>query len=607
MFSSGTTKLSEVDISSDWFDALQPAGLLREALTAGKVGIWSWDLAADVFSADAVARELWSLTAHGDIPAEQVLGALHPSDSAALHAAAVAARAAGEFHAVVRLRETDDEVRWLRMRGRKDKAPGKERIVGVVCDITERQCVEADLTETEERLRRAQEFGGALPFEWDAHSERLIATPSFKALYGVAPDEAFDLTVLLHRVHPEDRARVEHEHHRLVTEPGPYEAEFRVVLPDGSARWILSRGETIRDSKGSATGIAGINIDITARKQVEEDLRRSKRDAKGRFRELKALYQNAPIGLALLDRNLTFVRTNEALARINGVPIEDHIGRHAIDIMPALRDVAEPLLRQVLETGEPVVDVEIEGGTSQEPGVRRSWVDQFYPIKDDAGGVIGIGLVCEEVTEHRRAERARDLLSRELSHRIKNLFAVISSIVRLSARGNEAVQPFAKVIGGRIEALGRAHDYVRPAPSDHDATDRSERSLHHLIKAILEPWAEDGERIHLTGDDAPIGSAAATALALAIHECATNAVKYGALSTAEGRVGIACRMTDATFDLVWEERGGPPIDRPPIREGFGTTLARRSIAGELGGTIVTEWTREGLTLRISAPVERLTK
>jgi PAS domain S-box-containing protein len=600
-----TAEFSGVNLNPEGLGDLEPKGLLREALAVGNVGIWSWVVAADVFCADPVARKLWSLPEHSDIAADQVLGAVHPSDIAAVRAAAIAARATGEFHATFRMKGADGEFRWLRAQGRNDRTAGRERIVGVTVDITERKRVEADLTQTEKRLRRAQELGGAIPFEWDGRHDRLIAPLGFKALYGVGADETFDFKAFLDRVHPDDRDRVEEDHRRLMVEPGPYEAEFRALLPDGRVRWILSRGEAVRDGKGAPLGIAGINIDITGRKEIEEDLRRSKREARARFRELKALYQNAPVGLALLDRDLKFVRVNAALARINGLAADEHIGRYAFDVVPAIREVAEPLLRQVLETGQPAVDVEIEGEAPEAPGVLRCWVEQFYPIKDDSGGVVGIGIVCEDVTEHRRAARARDLLSRELSHRIKNLFAVISSIVRLSARGNETVQPFAKAIGGRIEALGRAHDYVRPVASDHEAATLSARSLHSLMRVILEPWAEDEERIRLAGDDVAISPAAATALALAIHEYATNAVKYGALSSADGRVEIACCRSGDTFELVWTERGGPPIDHPPIREGFGTTLARRSIAGELGGTITTEWAPEGLTLRISAPVERL--
>jgi PAS domain S-box-containing protein len=605
IFTRGVPDLAGVNLNSEWFGALQPDGLLREALAVGNIGIWSWDLTADVFYADPVTRRLWWLPEGGEIPAARVLSAMHPEDAAALRTAALAARSMGECHATFRL-PGPDETRWIKVSGRGEQTRGRNRIVGVTMDVTQRKRAEADLSASEERLRRAQELGGSLPFEWDARTDQLLASPAFKGLFGVAPHEPFDLPAFLALVHPDNRECVENDYRRIIAEPGPYEAEFRIVLPDGSTKWILSRGEGIRDAAGMPMGIAGITMDVTARKRIEEELRRNQRVARARFRELKALYQSAPVGLALLDRDLKFVRVNEALAAINGLSADEHIGRHVFDVVPVLRDVAEPLFRHVLETGKPAKDVEIEGETSQAPGVKRCWIEQFYPLKDDVGAVVGIGIVCQEVTEHRRAERARALLSRELSHRIKNMFAVVSSIIRLSARGGEeAVQSFAETIRGRIEALGRAHDYVRPIESEHDGAVRSGRTLHNLMDALLEAYQETDERIRVVGDDAAIGAAAATAFALAIHELATNAVKYGALSTPHGNVEIACRAVGETFELRWRERGGPPIEQPPIREGFGTNLARRSVAGELGGTIEAEWLPEGLTVTIRAPLERL--
>ncbi|MDQ4136744.1 MAG: PAS domain-containing protein, partial [Pseudomonadota bacterium] len=222
------------DLNPDWLGALEPQGLLREALEAGNVGIWAWDLAADVFCGDPIARKLWSFPEHGSVAAAQALSAVHPMDVAAFHAAAVAARVSGEFQAVLRLRGADGEFRWLRVRGRSDRTAGKERIVGITVDVSDRKRVEADLTQTEKRLRRAQDLGGAIPFEWDGRRDRLIAPPSFKALYGVGTDETFSLETFLDRVHPEDRGRVEEDHRRLMAEPGPYESEFRAVMPDGS-------------------------------------------------------------------------------------------------------------------------------------------------------------------------------------------------------------------------------------------------------------------------------------------------------------------------------------------------------------------------------------
>lgn len=476
----GVTEVSGPKISSRLVGSLGPDGWLRDALAAGQVGVWSWDLTADSFSVDATTRRLWGLPERGEISAEQILRSAHPDDVAALRTAALAARVTGECHFVFRVCRQDGETRWMRVRGRAENALGKDHVVGVTFDVSES-------------------------------------------------------------------------------------------------------------------------------KQTEEDLRRREREARLRARELKTLYRNAPVGLALLDRDLKFVRVNEALARINGLPADDHIGRYAFDIVPDLRPMAEPLLKRVLESGEPATDVEIEGERPRGAGVRRTWIEQFYPIKDDTGEVLGIGVVCEEVTDQRRAERARALLSRELSHRIKNMFAVISSIIRLSSRGNDAAQPFAQTIRGRIEALGRAHDYVRPLEDEHDASVRSGRTLQSLMRAILEPYwdGQQADRIQIHGDDAVIGPTAATSLALAVHEFATNAVKYGALSVGNGTVDLACRVSGETLEITWTERGGPPADEPPIREGFGTVLARRSVTGDLGGMLAYDWQRGGVIIRLSAPVERL--
>jgi two-component sensor histidine kinase len=208
-----------------------------------------------------------------------------------------------------------------------------------------------------------------------------------------------------------------------------------------------------------------------------------------------------------------------------------------------------------------------------------------------------------------RVEQARDLLGRELSHRIKNLFAVVSSLIRLSAQGDESVQPFAQAVRGRIEALGRAHDYVRPyerAPG----FEQGEKRLQELLKTVLAPYREGphGDRILIRGCDPAIGPSGATALALAFHEFATNAVKYGALSNETGRIEVMWTLEDAAEEqqlllhLIWTEHGGPMVEAPR-RRGFGTRLLERGIRFDLGGEVSIEHRPEGLRCEMRVPLD----
>ena len=133
-----------------------------------------------------------------------------------------------------------------------------------------------------------------------------------------------------------------------------------------------------------------------------------------------------------------------------------------------------------------------------------------------------------------------------------------------------------------------------------------ETTLHGLLGKLLAPYAElGGERVRLLGDDAPIGVKAATSLALILHELATNAAKYGALTGPEGCVTITGERHDDRLRLTWQERGGPPVEGPPERRGFGTVLAERGAITQLGGSIAHDWAEAGLTLTLDVPLERL--
>ena len=142
--------------------------------------------------------------------------------------------------------------------------------------------------------------------------------------------------------------------------------------------------------------------DITERKQAEEALRAAEETARQRLMEIENLYRNAPVGLCVLDRDLRYVRINERLAEINGIPAEAHIGKRVHDLMPELAEAVEPELRRVLETGQPRLNIEIVSETPAQQSVKRSWLEQWLPLTDADGRVTGLSIVVEEITERSR-------------------------------------------------------------------------------------------------------------------------------------------------------------------------------------------------------------
>jgi PAS domain S-box-containing protein len=144
--------------------------------------------------------------------------------------------------------------------------------------------------------------------------------------------------------------------------------------------------------------------DVTERYQQQEALRRSEEQLQARLAEIEAVYRSAPVGLSVLDADLRYVRVNEVLAEINGLPVEAHLGRTPWEIIPHLADFLEPRLREVIRTGQPVFDLEVKGETAAHPGVERIWVETWYPLLGPDGRVAGVNIAAEEVTEQRRLQ-----------------------------------------------------------------------------------------------------------------------------------------------------------------------------------------------------------
>lgn len=238
-------------------------------------------------------------------------------------------------------------------------------------------------------------------------------------------------------------------------------------------------------------------------------------------------------------------------------------------------------------------------------GTPKHWDVLVSPLHDEAGGLTRLLAVSRDVTREVQLAGERALVTRELAHRIKNLFSVVDSVIGLSARADPASRPFARVVRERLVALGRAVGYVYGEAPNGEASNIAPTVL-GLLGELLAPYGvnQADDRIRLDGDDAPISSGAVTAMALVINELATNALKYGALSDEEGKVAIETKVTQTEMRLVWAEQTWRTIS-PPTHQGFGTALLDRTISLQFRGVIERRWSGRGLTVTMDLPLDSL--
>ena len=260
---------------------------------------------------------------------------------------------------------------------------------------------------------------------------------------------------------------------------------------------------------------------------------------------------------------------------------------------------------------------------------RGERIDHYETVRRRKdGSLLDISLSVSPVTDLPAASSARrrsrgtspnanglqeqqNLLLKEMNHRVKNLLAVTSSVVALSARFAGTPEAMARALRERLGALARAHGLAQPGLID--AADRAKQNttLRPLIQTIFSPYLDPNvdparskvhQRLITDGPDLSIGGSAVTSFALIMHEFATNAAKYGALSSPRGWIEIKWSAQNDELHLSWTENGGPPASRPPEKEGFGGLLARRIIVSHFGGRISHDWRSEGLIIHLSVPV-----
>lgn len=202
-----------------------------------------------------------------------------------------------------------------------------------------------------------------------------------------------------------------------------------------------------------------------------------------------------------------------------------------------------------------------------------------------------------DISGRKHAEEGNELLAGEMSHRVKNLLAIATALTKITSRSSTSIDDMSKQLTQRLMALGRAHDLVRPLPRSQGKA----ALLGDLFTVLLAPYDDEAAfagRMRVAVPRMGIGEAAATNLALVVHELATNSLKYGALSVETGTLDISGSLMGNDVQIVWTEHGGPDVTAPLSGESYGSKLIRQTIDAQLGGSISYDWSTNGLIVTI---------
>jgi PAS domain S-box-containing protein len=320
---------------------------------------------------------------------------------------------------------------------------------------------------------------------------------------------------------------------------------------------------------------------------------------------LSSLVASSDDAILVKDLTGTIRSWNDGAERLFGYTAAEALGRPVTILVPPDRLNEEKTIFDTIKNGEHVQAYETVRLHKEGRPVDVSL--SVSPVRDAEGRLRGASKIARDIGDIKRAQEQRNLLLREMNHRIKNIFAVVGSIVGLSARFAGSPQEMAAATRQRIDALARAHDLTRPGVTGSMELPATASSLHAVIRTIFQPYS--GERTAereifiVQGDDIALGGQSVTDFALVINELATNAIKYGALASPSGTVHIGSEVRDGALILTWKELGGPPIELAPEQNGFGSRLINKLVTSMWDGRMTQQWRREGLLLRLSVPTK----
>jgi PAS domain S-box-containing protein len=539
----------------------------------------------------------------GELDGEGWVSIVHPEDLPRTADNWSRALSTGVFYETeFRLRRRDGVYRWFIARAFPiTGADGRiVQWIGTNTDIDDHKRVTQSLHESERRLALSQSAAGIASLELDIATGTVIGSEGFWDLWGLEPRHSVHISVLEQLVVPED-AGIRSNPETRKNGTAVHDVQYRVRRADnGELRWLWRSIDFVRDAAGTPVKMFGVMQDITERKAMEHSLRESEARYKsalqvGRMGSWETNFASGERRWSPEGQELFGLSLPDGIGNIGGEQDEFQLALHPDD-------------RHLIETFHHLADT-VDSFPAEYRIVRDGtilWISgrgQVFSRGSD-GKCQRLVNVVADVSDRKRAEEHVRFLMGEMSHRSKNFLSVIQAIARRTVQTSSSMAEFQKKFEERLRALAASNDILLEQ-------NRQGAALAELVARQLTPFVDPcGERFELSGADVYVNANAAQAIGLALHELATNAVKYGALSVLHGKVSISWTTeynTDIGECLIlgWVEKGGPVVT-PPSHNGFGAEVIGRMAPASLSARVALDYASTGLCWTLTIPMASLT-
>jgi PAS domain S-box-containing protein len=444
------------------------------------------------------------------------------------------------------------------------------------------------LRDTEARLRLVQKAGALAVADCELATGQTASSEQFAELFQLAPDageKGLTFDAILKLVHEDDKAGLLADYRNLLSKGGQFERDFRIRRADEEIVWINARGSFIEGAGGRIERILCLCSDITERKQAES-----------RNAQLAAIVASSIDAIVSIDFTDRIRTWNHGAEQLFGYSAYEVLGRKGDFFVPLdLVEERGKMLRR-LQEGEAV---EYQTRRLHKNGeLIDVWI-RGAPMRRPDGSLFGASFILRNVTAQKQREEHVRFLMRELTHRSKNLLAVIQAMARQSLSLHTSPEEFVVRFTERLNGLAGSHDLLL-------SDDWAGASLIQLIRSQLQHYDDLFDtRIRLEGKDLILRPEAAQNIGIALHELATNAAKFGALSVEGGTVTVSWQIvTDENngrrMQLRWKEQSGPPVILP-AHKGFGRVVMDRIAGQALGGHSKSIFAPDGVCWELDVP------